>query len=253
MTPQDRLSLESPTQPPLLLYLPGIDGTGRLLFRQPRLYERYFVECANYPQDEPRTYGQLADDAARRIERLGNGRPAVVLAESFGGAVALTLALRRPDLVSRLILSNSFAYFPRRITIRLAATLGAFLPAWRAPVTTRGIRSLFMFGLGVPREIRNAFFERSSDVPMDICGQRLGMIANLDLRGRLAEIETPCLVLVGTHDLVVSPSAGRGLARLLPNARLVERPVGHVALVHPLIDILELLDDATLRPAYLGQ
>ena len=246
MISHDPRSLGGQTQPsPSLLYLPGIDGTGRLLFRQGRLREKYRVECASYPQDQPRTYEQLADDAALRIERLG-AEPAVVVAESFGGAVALTLALKRPELIARLVLSNTFAFFPRRLIIGLGAAFGRFLPDWRAPIASRGIRGPAMFGLGVPREIRDEFFQQSADVPMKICGDRLRMIAELDLRSRLPEIAIPALILIGTHDLVVAPEAGRELARLLPFAHLIERPVGHVALVHPCIDLLELIEDPAL-------
>ncbi len=246
MNNDDRRNSESQTQAlPPLLYLPGIDGTGRLLFRQTRLKEKFRVECASYPQDQPRTYEQLADDAASRIERLGS-EPAVVVAESFGGAVALTLALRRPELISRLVLSNTFAFFPRRLIIRLGAGFGRFLPNWRVPIASRGIRGPAMFGLGVPREIRQEFFQQTADVPMKICGDRLRMIADLDLRARLPEIQIPTLVIIGSHDLVVDPVAGRELARLLPLAHLVERPVGHVAIVHPNIDLLDLIEDPAL-------
>ena len=51
---------------PKLVYLPGIDGTGRLLFRQDRLFERFDVRCIGYPQDRPSTYPELAAMAALR-------------------------------------------------------------------------------------------------------------------------------------------------------------------------------------------
>lgn len=239
---------ECPSQPPLLLYLPGIDGTGRLLFRQPRLQEQYRVECVAYDQEKLQNYEELADLAAQWIEALGNGGPAVVLAESFGGAVALTLALKRPELVSRLVLSNTFAYFPRRLIIRVAAWVGRLFPRSQAPVATRWLRGLFMFGLGIPKAIRTEFFSKTADVPMWICGQRIELIRKLDLRNELAKIATPTLVLIGTYDLVVANSGGRELAKRLPNSSLVERKVGHVALVHPLIDVQKLLEDEALWP-----
>src|SRR5258708_918441 len=129
---------------PPLLFIPGLDGTGRLLFRQPRLHKTYDVRCVSYPHSPPATYEELADAAALR---LVDGR-GVVLAESFGGAVALTLALRRPDLVSRLVLVNTFAHFPRRLIIEIASEVGRFLPARPAPPATRELRALFFFGPG---------------------------------------------------------------------------------------------------------
>ena len=104
----------SPNGRPCVVYLPGLDGTGRLLHRQADLHEQYDVRCIAYPQDQPQTYESLANLALSHLEGAGGG---IVLAESFGGAVALTLALQRPDLVQRLVLVNTFAYFPRRLIV----------------------------------------------------------------------------------------------------------------------------------------
>src|SRR5690606_23344359 len=97
-----------------VVYLPGIDGTGRLLFRQERLLAGFHVRCVSYPQDDRHTYPDLVALGARALEETG---PAVLLAESFGGAVALLIALQRPELVRRLVLVNSFARYPRRLPI----------------------------------------------------------------------------------------------------------------------------------------
>src|SRR5438270_171785 len=89
-----------------VVYIPGIDGTGRLLFRQPRLHAEYDVRCISHPQDCAHTYADLVANSAKPLEESGGG---IVLAESFGGAVALMLALQRPELVRRLVLVNTFA------------------------------------------------------------------------------------------------------------------------------------------------
>src|SRR5438105_3401036 len=80
----------------------------------------------------------LPDLAAAPIR--ATGRPATVVAESFGGAVALTLALRHPELLERLVLVNTFAYFPSRLLIALGATLGRLLPARPSPPRSRPLR-----------------------------------------------------------------------------------------------------------------
>jgi pimeloyl-ACP methyl ester carboxylesterase len=224
-----------------LLYLPGLDGTGRLLHRQPRLHDSYQVHCAAYPQDRPSTYDELADVGVRLLE-AGPGRlPAVVLAESLGGGVALTLALRRPDLVERLVLVNTFAYFPRRLLLHAFALLGRVLPTRPSPPRTRALRGLFFFSGDIPRPERDAWWERTADVPMSAFGHRFRMITGLDLRPRLSEIEVPALVLAAPDDRVVPSRAGRDLARRLPHGRLLTPRVGHAALIHPRVDVAALL------------
>jgi len=230
---------------PSLLYVPGLDGTGRLLHRQPSLHANFNVRCLSYPQDRVTTYAELAALAASELEQIG---PGVVLAESFGGAVALTLALSRPELIQRLILVNTFAYFPSRWKIRLCAWLGRFLPHRPSHPATRGVRGPFFFNHDISAAERAAFWEKTTGVPMSAMGHRLQLIAGVDLRSSLPSIPIPTLVLIAPNDRVVSPQAGRELARLLPSARLIERNVSHTALIHPSVDIAQFLADPDLWP-----
>jgi len=225
---------------PVVLYLPGLDGTGRLLYRQGPLHDGYRVICEAYPQDRFATYEEMARSAAGALEAAG-GRPATVLAESFGGAVALTLALRRPDLVERLLLVNTFAHFPHRLRIHLFALLSELLPARPSPPRSRAFRARFFFSPRVSQEVRDGWWGRTSDVPMRGFTLRLRLVRRVDLRPQLSRVYCPALVLVAADDRVVPPRAGRELARLLPNAHLLEMRVGHAALVHPRIDVSRLL------------
>jgi 3-oxoadipate enol-lactonase len=227
-----------------LLYLPGLDGTGRLLHRQQRLFDLHEVHCAAYPQERPSTYDELADIGIRLLEGSSGQLPAVILAESLGGAVGLTLTLRRPDLVERLLLVNTFAYYPRRLVLNTAALLGRLLPNRPSPPRTRPFRGLFFFSDEIPQPERDAWWDRTSDVPMSAFGHRFRMITGLDLRPRLPEIKVPALVLVAPDDRVVPSRAGRDLARRLPCGRLLTLRVGHAALIHPRVDVSALLKDA---------
>jgi pimeloyl-ACP methyl ester carboxylesterase len=210
-----------------------------LLHRQEGLHKSYRVECVAYAQDRPAIYEQLAALGIERLERAG--RPGVVLAESFGGAVALTLALARPELVERLVLVNTFAWFPARWRIGLAAWAGRLFPPKPSHPATRGVRGRFFFAADIPLAERAEWWERTADVPLSAYGHRLGLIAGLDLRPRLKEVRVPAVVLVAPNDRVVPPRAGLDLARRLPNARLVRLPAGHAALIHPLVDVARLL------------
>jgi len=221
-----------------LVYLPGIDGTGRLLFRQRRLFEEYDVRCVGYPQDRPSTYAELAALGEEQLLPEGG----IVLAESFGGAVALTLALKRPELVKRIVLVNTFAYFPRKPLIAMLACVGKFLPQCAGARWTRRLRGSLFFPPGTPQAEQDAWWERTADVPMSAYGMRFAMIAKLDLRPRLPEITIPTTVFVAPNDRVVPPPAGRLLAKRLPNANLIEISAGHAAPIQPDVDIAQWLE-----------
>jgi pimeloyl-ACP methyl ester carboxylesterase len=230
-----------------VVYLPGIDGTGRLLHRQPGLRDRYALSCVSYPQDARHTYRDLVTLGLRRLEETG---PAVVLAESFGGAVALMASLERPQLVRRLVLVNTFAHYPRRFFIDLLGLVGPWLPDRPPHPATRSLRGLFFFGRGVPKAEQNAWWALTADVPMRVYGHRFRLLAALDLRTRLREIDIPAVVFASPDDWVVPAPAGRTLARRLPRARLIEIQAGHAAMIDPRLNIAGLLETAELwKPA----
>jgi pimeloyl-ACP methyl ester carboxylesterase len=228
-----------------VLYLPGIDGTGRLLFRQRGLSDQFALRCANYPQHGPDEYPELLRIALGHLQEIG---PAVVLAESFGGAVALMAALERPDLVRRLVLVNTFAHYPRRLPIDVLRMVGPWLPNQPTHPATQTVRGWFFFGPNIPQGVQDEWWGLTADVPMRAYGRRFGVLAGLDLRSRLAEVDIPALVFVSPNDWVVPAPAGRLLARRLPRAKLIELPAGHAALIDPRVNIAAWLDDAQLWP-----
>lgn len=224
-----------------LIYLPGIDGTGRLLHRQTRLLDEYEVDCLSYPQDRVTSYAELAGLGERALEGSRGRLPGVVVADSFGGAVALTLTLKRPELIERLVLVNTFAYYSRRPAIKFLAWVGAYLPnrAFIEPWTS--FRDTLFFTPEVSAAERALWWQRIADVPLIAYGRRFAMIAGLDLRPKLPAIDKPTVVLAAVNDRIVPASAGRYLARHLPHARLLQTPVAHGALIHPRIDIARWL------------
>src|SRR6185369_5974489 len=95
-----RLSLQGHGK--LVVLVPGINGTGDLFYRQTPRLERNFRVATYSLRDEAENIETLADDLAQIIETTAPDRRAIVVGESFGGAVALTLALRHPERVQGL-------------------------------------------------------------------------------------------------------------------------------------------------------
>lgn len=232
------------TPKPPVVYLPGIDGTGRLLYRQEPLLAAYDVRCVSYPQDDAHAYADLVALGVRALEDTG---PGDVVAESFGGAVALMVALARPDLVRRLVLVNTFARYPRRLFIDAAGLVGPWLP-WRPPSPlTRPVRGYVFFGANVPRAEQARWWRLTADVPMRVYGHRCRLLRDLDLVPRLSEVRAPAVVFASSDDWIVPNSAGHLLAKRLPRAALVPPfASGHASLADPRVDVAAWLADARL-------
>jgi len=168
--------------------------------------------------------GGLADIADRMAEAVRDaalGEDAVVLGNGYGGFVALQMAIRHPDIATRLILADSGAAFSASGREAFRNMAAAAKANGLAAITDAAMRRLFApeFQAQNPalmRERREAFLKTDPQVFRAACAQ----LAELDLRGELAKVKIPVLVVVGEHDEATPPPMSQELAALLPDARL---------------------------------
>jgi pimeloyl-ACP methyl ester carboxylesterase len=231
---------------PALVYVPGIDGSGELLLgTAARLEARFRLTCLRYAGGSGGDYGTLAASVAARIAECDGGR-ALVLAESFGVAVALRTALDHPACVAGLALVNGFAHFHGRAGLVLTRGVFALAPdAWIHAARARFAQR----GLFAPRRdpaaltallaLRGDWFDARYRA-------RLAWIQRLDLRGELARVRCPVSLFASDRDRVVDAvPAAREMAELLADAELTVLPeAGHLVLPlagEPWVERLERL------------
>ena len=229
----------------MLVYVAGMDGTGALFFKQSlALCCSYEVATFRARDGRDFTYDDLTADIASIIGDAGDHR-ALVVGESFGGTVALSFALRYPQMVERLVIVNSFARFRGRIRIRLAAWLAALVPSNLMWVARFVASMLGLFVDGVNASDRRRFFDAVRTVRQESYVRRLELIATLDIEKRLPEIHCPTLFLAAKRDLLIrSAKEAKKMAALMPNARLklISR-AGHACLLNDAVDLSALLSE----------
>ncbi len=213
-----------------LAYLPGVDGCGELLYgTAERLGPSFHLACLRYAGTSG-GYPELAAEVVRLLNGLGFARP-LVLAESFGVGLALTLALEYPERVAGLALVNGFAHYQRAWRVVLSEVFAAHVPGallrpcrrafgWRTLMAPR--RDAHALELLLARRIE---FDASYRA-------RLRLSRMLDLRERLREIRVPVALFASDQDHIVdSVPAARLMAERLPDAELTILPrAGHVVL-----------------------
>lgn len=230
---------------PLLIYVAGLDGTGELFFKQAARLARANRVVTFRSRDHGRfTYEDLTGDLAAIIRDLGE-QQATILGESFGGTVALSFALRYPQMVERLVVVNSFPRFRKRLTIKLGVKLASGLPFRLLWPVRRAASILGLLIDGVSDEDRQRFWRAIRTVSGEAYARRLELIAELDLEARLSEIQTPTLFIAGDRDLLIpSVKEARAMAARMPNARVkVIRGAGHACLMGSRARLEELLAD----------
>ena len=230
---------------PLLVYVAGLDGTGEMLFKQaPELSRSYRVVTYRSRDSGRFTYEDLADDVAAIIENTRERR-ATIVAESFGGGVALTFALRHPSLIERLALVNTFSRFRQRVKIHLAARLASIVPFSLLCYARNKGNAIGLLVDNITGEDRERFFDIISTVEREGYARRLQLISELDLDDRLSEIEAPTLIIAGEKDLLIrSVREARLMAARMPNATVkVVKGAGHACLLGSRVNLARILAD----------
>jgi 3-oxoadipate enol-lactonase len=163
----------------------------------------------------------VADRMAEAVREAADGAETIVLGNGYGGFVALQMAIRHPAIATRLILADCGAAFSEGGREAFRNMAAASKAKGLSAITDVAMRRLFApeFQAQHPdlmADRREAFLKTDPEVLQAACAQ----LAELDLRGELAGVKVPVLVLVGEHDEATPPPMSRELAAGLPNARL---------------------------------
>lgn len=236
-----RLSIAGSGDP--LVFVPGMDGTGQLFYRQaPRLAQSFRV--ATYAlRNDAGSMATLVDDLERVIAAVApDGRRAIVVGESFGGALALSFALARPERVDRLVVLNSFPYFAPQFRLRLARYGLAIIP-WGVMSLIRRATAFRLHSAHTHRDEIRRFMELTAGASRAGYLNRLELLMSYDVRDRLHQLRSPTLFLAADQDhLVPAVAQARLMAARVPNATLrVLEGHGHICLIAPDIDLAEIL------------
>ena len=173
---------------------------------------------------------------------------AAVVGCSFGGRIALELAVARPELVERLVLigaglgswdwseSASAGFAEEEEAIErgdLAAAAAQQARMWLADDAAPDVR-----------ELTEAMVLRSYEHQLPVEGQVKAVWPDVPAEIRLAEIAAPTLVIVGTEDLEDISAMADKLAAEIPGAHLATiEGAGHLPSLERPDDLNRLLLD----------
>ncbi len=155
--------------------------------------------------DIPYSVEMMAEDVAGLMTALGLGS-AFVLGHSMGGRIALTLALRHPELVKGLVLVSTAARVSgtARGRVQLLGSISRRMPILRS--------------LDAHPQPYYAFL------------RQLEASRDFDCSARLPEIRVPTLLVHGTRDRLVPLGLAEELRAGIPGSQLVTFRGGHLLL-----------------------
>jgi pimeloyl-ACP methyl ester carboxylesterase len=222
-----------------------MNGTGELFYRQvPRLERSYRVATYSLREDAE-SLDLLAADLAHVVDVVVPvERRAIIVGESFGGAVALTFALQYPEQVEALVILNSFPHFAPQVRLRLAIAGLALLP-WGAMSLVRHLTAFRLHSPHTHRADVKQFIELTAHATRDGYINRLKLLRRFDVRDRLHDIRRPTLFLAAERDhLVPSVAQARYMAERVPlSVMRILTGHGHICLIAPDLDLAQILHD----------
>lgn len=223
-----------------IVVLPGLaGGWGMVLPLARELARRHQVVLVGWPGEHAkgvasasaRALGDVAEDVSEFLDRLRLERP-MVFGLSYGGAVALELAVRRPGRIGALTTFGVEAAFRTTLGSTIARRV---LERFPLPHDSAFINQFFnILHGGVPESPAIASFvaDRIWETDQGLIAGRLRSLEGFDVSDRLWRIDVPTLVVAGTRDVVVPEARQRELARSISGARFETLSgAGHVGFV----------------------
>jgi 3-oxoadipate enol-lactonase len=231
-------SLDGPEGAPVIAFT-GSLGTDLTMWRpqSDRLGERFRTlrydirgHGASEVPPAPYSMSDLGSDLVELLDRLEIER-VMLCGLSIGGMISMWVAAHAPDRVQRLVLCSTSAQLgPREGWIERAATVRAHgVEAIADTVLARW----FTLGFAAAHpEVIGRMRRQLTATPREGYAGCCEAIADMDLRGDLASIAAPTLVIAAENDPSTPPAHGRLVAELIPGARFeVIAPAAHIATI----------------------
>jgi pimeloyl-ACP methyl ester carboxylesterase len=199
---------------PLLVLLPGMDGTG-VMFGP--FVEALGASLATQVVRYPAALSSYAACAHFVRTQLPKDRPFLLLGESFSGPVAIALAAEHPPGLLGLVLCSTFARNPHR-GLGWLAPLVMMLPPQRL---SNSMLRFLLLGRWATAELVRLMRTMMVGVPASSMKGRLLAINTVDHTTLLASLRVPVLALCASQDRLVPKAATTWIRAHLPNLDIV--------------------------------
>ncbi len=232
---------------PLFIYLPGMDGSGKLLQKQTKLWQLFNVRCLSLASDYIENWDILTSKTLNLIyqELTDNPNQKIFLCgESFGGCLAMKLIAKVPELFSQVILVNSASSFYKRPWLNLGSYVTQIIPhSIYANLTLFLLPFLAKLELLYTQEKR-ALLSAMQSISPQIVSARINLINNfcIDI-DKLKSFPHPVLIVASAEDKILpSVEEAYRLEKLFPKTKISILPnSGHCCLLESNIDLANIL------------
>lgn len=238
---------------PLLLLLPGLDGTGQLFVSQVRsLAQDFDVRCLMIPEENRQDWFELAQAVVQLVDDVGRDRPLYLCGESFGGCLALQVALTAPSRLAHLVLINPASALHRYAWMRWATQYTSFIPHWLFQTSGAIALPLLANFNRISDAKRDLFVRTVRPISQACVAWRIELLHQFQVQPeQLSQLQVATSLLAsGSDRLLPSQAEARLLQKSLPQAQIYPLPdSGHVCLLEDEVDLSQCLQALNVLPS----
>ncbi|MBW1761442.1 MAG: alpha/beta fold hydrolase [Deltaproteobacteria bacterium] len=168
---------------------------------------------------------------------------AIVVGNSQGGAIAITMALNYPDLVDKLVLMAPGGLEARETYMQMEGIKAMIRVLYKEGISKETMRKVFTLQLQDESKITDEVIEERYQVAMTQHKDNIARIQVTNLEERLSEIQCPVLCFWGANDKFCPSTGASKIATSCPNSRtMLIANCGHWVMV----EYQELFNNLTL-------
>lgn len=232
---------------PLFIYLPGMDGSGKLLENQRDLQHNFEVRCLHFAHDRASNWQELIKPLIhllkKEIDRKMYSR-IYLCGESFGACIALKLVEKIPYFFDRVILVNSASSFYRRSWLNF----GTYITSMMSDTIYNGATFLLFPFLAkisavAPSQRKTLLNTLQSLHPLTV-SNRIKLLNQFHLNpDKIKQFSQPVLIIAsGEDNLLPSLEEAQRLKQFFPHSFINILPYsGHCCLLEKEINLRKIM------------
>lgn len=233
---------------PLLIYLPGMDGSGELLHTQiPDLTPHCNLRCLSIDPEDLSNWKQLATatiDCLQKELTKDNLKRIYLCGESFGGCLAMSVAINAPQLVAGMILINPASSFMQQPILSWGINLTRWMPSWIHSNSALGLLPFLAELSRIKASDRRTLLNTMKVLSQEVVSWRLTMLRDFFVTASQCEqFQQPTLIIAsGSDRLLPSVKEASRLIDFFPNSAMEILPKsGHACLLESEVNLAHIL------------
>lgn len=232
---------------PLLIYLPGMDGSGELLYTQiPDLAPHCNLRCLSIDSEDLSNWKQLTTATINCLQELiqDNLTGVYLCGESFGGCLAMSVAINAPQLVAGTILINPASSFIQQPILSWGINLTRLMPSWIHSNSALGLLPFLAELSRIKKRDRRTLLNAMKVLSQEVVSWRLTMLRDFFVTAsQCQQFQQPTLIIAsGSDRLLPSVKEASRLVNFFPNSEIEILPQsGHACLLESEVNLAQIL------------